>query len=82
VMVRLNASAPRADGSAGPSFSAEYEAVFHFPAGLSVADVDPFMGEEAYQYSLASQAAPCAMIHFKRELMATGVDSRGIEIGL
>ena len=62
-------------------FKGEYAGQFQYPPDAQLADVESLLGEEEHQYLLVAQVFPLAMMHFKREVMATGFDSRELPIG-
>ena len=64
------------------TFKGEYIAKFHYPLGVSEADVTSLLDREPHQYLLVAQAFPLAMSHFKRELHATGFDGQNLPLGI
>ena len=64
------------------NFDAEYEARFVYPPDAKESDISPRFGREPYQYTLVSQAFPLASSHFGSELLAMGIDTRNLPLGL
>jgi hypothetical protein len=86
VRIVLSAKAHATDGGeAGDQheavFKGEYAGQFVYPTDAAETEVQSSLGEEEHQYLLVAQVFPLAMMHFRRELMATGFDSRELPIG-
>jgi len=82
VRIQLNAKVEAEEGISPADFSAEYLAKFNFRNGTTIEEVRAWVDEEPNQYALISQAFPLAMTHFKRELMAAGMDAPKLPIGI
>lgn len=63
-------------------FSAVYEARFNYLVNATEEAISPLFEQEPYQYTLAAQAFPLAMTHFRRELQSMGFDARSLPLGL
>lgn len=63
-------------------FKGEYVAKFNFPPEATEASVNALIDQEPCQYLLVAQAFPLAMMHFRRELQATGFDGRQLPLGI
>lgn len=83
VRVKLEAKATNEnDAENGATYTGEYEARFYYPAEVTEDTVTPLLDDPEYQYVLVAQAFPLAMIHFRRELQAMGLDARELPLGL
>lgn len=82
VRIRVSAKVEAKEGKPPAEFSAEYLAKFNFPSGTKLEEIRAWVDEEPNQYALISQAFPLAMTHFKRELMAAGMDAPKLLIGI
>jgi hypothetical protein len=83
VQVRLSAKALNNDQQpAGPYFEGVYEGKFEYPVGVQEVDVASKFETELYQYVLVAQAFPLAMSHFRKQLLAMGVDARKLPLGI
>lgn len=84
VRIQINGKATARDEQDQPigNFEAEYEARFVYPPDAKEPDIAPRFGREPYQYTLVSQAFPLAASHFRRELLAMGIDARNLPLGL
>jgi len=84
IRVVLSAKARDEETGALPEaqFKGEYAAQFEYLAETTEAEVQALLGEEEHQYLLVAQTFPLAMMHFRRELMATGFDSRELPLGI
>lgn len=84
VRIQISGKAALMDARDQPigNFDAEYEARFIFPLDAKESDVSPRFEREPYQYTLVSQAFPLASSHFRRELLAMGIDTRNLPLGL
>jgi hypothetical protein len=69
------------DKSVG-EFEARYEARFVYSIEATEAEISPRFEHEPYQYTLVAQAFPLAASHFRRELLAMGLDTRNLPLGL
>ena len=80
VKIRLDAQSRMEQDSS--SFAGEYEAKFHYAPEVPEATVTALLEQDDYQYLLVAQAYPLAMMHFRRELQAMGLDARTLPLGL
>jgi hypothetical protein len=69
-------------GAAAADFSATYHAKYDYPPEMTEEQAAERVQDDAHQYELMSQAFPLAMVHFKRELLAFGLDARELPLGL
>ena len=63
-------------------FSAVYEARFSYLINVTKETISPLFEQEPYQYTLAAQAFPLAITHFRRELQFIRFDARSLPLGL
>jgi hypothetical protein len=63
-------------------FRGEYIGKLNYPAEATEAQVIPVIDQEDHQYLLVAQVFPLAMVHFRRELQATGFDGRHLPLGI
>jgi hypothetical protein len=63
-------------------FKGEYMGKFNCPSNMTESEMGPLIDKEPFQYMLVSQVFPMAMVHFKRELQATGFDGRQLPFGI
>lgn len=82
IHLRAQASEEKSDPLRSANFSGEYAAKFDYPLDVTEEVLAPLMLEEDHQYMLVSQAFPLAMMHFKREIMATGFEARLLPLGI
>ena len=83
VRVKLQAKATdENDASDTATYTADYEAKFYYPAGVTEDAVTPLLNDHEYQYVLVAQVFPLAMTHLRRELQAMGLDARELPLGL
>lgn len=82
IQLRAQASEEKADPPRSASFSGLYLAKFDYPPDVVEAILSPLMVDDDHQYMLVSQAFPLAMMHFRRELMATGFEARLLPLGI
>ncbi|HEX5357628.1 MAG TPA: hypothetical protein VFW93_15555, partial [Aquabacterium sp.] len=64
------------------TFAGEYFGRFVCPPEMTEDMLNQWIQEEPNQYSMFSQVFPLAMMHFRRELMFTGFDSKALPLGL
>jgi hypothetical protein len=69
-------------GAAAADFTATYQAKYDYPPETTEEQATDRIRDEAHQYELMSQAFPLAMVHFKRELLAFGLDARELPLGI
>lgn len=84
VMIRMKGRAfmPKNPDENVGEFEAGYEARFVYPIEASEPEISPRFEREAYQYTLIAQVFPLASSHFRRELLAMGLDGRNLPLGL
>lgn len=84
VMIRMKGRAfmPKKPDENVGEFEARYEARFVYPIEATEPEISPRFEGEAYQYTLIAQVFPLASSHFRRELLAMGLDSRNLPLGL
>jgi hypothetical protein len=83
VQIKMTARATsETEGSAPADFTATYHAHYDYPADVTQDEAAKRIQDEAHQYELMSQAFPLAMVHFRRELLAFGLDARELPLGL
>ena len=83
VRVKLETKATNEnDANDVATYTADYEAKFYYPAGVTEDAVTPLLDDHEYQYVLVAQAFPLAMTHFRRELQAMGLNTRELPLGL
>ncbi len=82
VQLKLQATTP-AEKSPNEQikFAGEYEAKFFYAADVQEVTASALMETDDYQYLLVAQAFPLAMTHFRREMLAMGLDARQLPLG-
>lgn len=63
-------------------FEASYEARFVYPLEATEPEIATRFERESYQYTLVAQVFPLASSHFRREMLAMGLDGRNLPLGL
>lgn len=84
VMIRMKGRAfmPKQPEENVGEFEAHYEARFVYPIEATETEISSRFEREPYQYTLVAQAFPLASSHFRRELLAMGLDGRNLPLGL
>lgn len=83
VNITLHANAKNEQATAqSAEFKGEYVAKFNYPTDSEEAVVAPLIEQDPHQYVLVAQAYPLAMMHFRRELLASGFDGRTLPLGI
>ena len=84
VMVRMKGRAfmPKQPDENVGEFEADYEARFVYPPEATEPEISSRFEQEPYQYTLVAQVFPLASSHFRRELLAMGLDGRNLPLGL
>jgi hypothetical protein len=63
-------------------FHGEYMARFNYPMGYTQDEISALLMQESNQYRLVAQAFPLAISHFRREMLASGLDSKDLPMGI
>lgn len=84
VMIRMKGRAfmPKQPDENVGGFESSYEARFVYPLEATEPDISTRFERESYQYTLIAQVFPLASSHFRRELLAMGLDGRNLPLGL